>query len=244
MRELALKVKHLGREGGRFKTRDIWKKLDDLSVCERAAKVAIMQTLGSQPLTALLQCAFGDEELISAGYEQIVFADGLQGVKKVLMGSNNYPVNGRDPLTVATELNSLSQACEGAAGANWMPTTFSVEKTTGALGRLRVIARQPLLIAAIPAEMTTQELINDASVPKPLKAQFGAAVLNIIEQVGVVPDLDNYSNVRFGGICGGDDVLAIVDTIPFDPGLARKKTGGHTSAYDKAMSIVEECLAT
>ncbi len=246
MRELPLYLKLLESEARQLSLRESLKMRQHQPVLERVAKTAVARTVGCSCVQTVaskyvakysnnLIRGHGSLRYLGSGWEQVVFEDSLSDeVVKLLLRSGHISLKKRDADVVAEELVDIDRQCAEVAPSIWLPSQMS---TVEVGSKKKIILRQPRMRSALPRGTYSLDIMKDNAISPELKRRFAQGVLNIIEKVGVVPDLAGPDNVMYGDHPGLDEGIVIVDTIPLVPGNGDSLKG--RKEYDLAMEVIE-----
>lgn len=247
MREIPLRLKHLGDTSKGHSFRDTLMLCGERSFPQKLAITSITHTLGN-PLVNKLMWHFSnaDMEYCGAGMEQVVLKD-ERGVFKIVMRSGNFSGLGSKVEEAVSALDDINSQCVDTAPAVWTPSDFSVVETTGIGKRTHVGVRQPFINPVIKGSFSPFELLRHPAIEPHARRRFARGVLKIVEKVGVMPDLGGRNNVMYGVPDTPHSkepcALYLVDTIPIEgspDSIRRAKVPGESeSFYDRISRVAE-----
>ena len=246
MREIPLRLKHLGDMSDGLTVRDTLRLCGDRHCAQKIAIASITHGLGLSPINRLLwRLTASDMTYVSAGMEQVVLRDGDE-ILKIIMRSSNHPNLGAYTKEGVAELEAINKQCMEAAPEIWTSTDFSSIKTKGLARKLRVAVRQPYIQSVAGGGHSPFDLLRHKEVCPTQAREFARSVLRIVEKVGVVPDLGGRDNVMYGSSVDSSSMtprLHIVDTLPIegDASYLRKvkNPGDDESFYDRISRLAE-----
>lgn len=214
---------------------EMWKLRADQRFLPRLGKSAIGMVLRSQRVRSLtldlITRPLGDVEIISNGWEQIVMADGDQGVIKLITGTIGHDT--AKVQATAERLQDESDTCGSYLGDSWLPTTFEVT-SLGRGTRSAVLARQERLTDAT-FYPSPKEIVPSNSV-----RNLAGNIMDLHEDTGLLPDIFGEHNIAARR---GAAELCIVDTLSVTPLLqATIPYGEQLTIEDRTVAVLQNWL--
>lgn len=208
---------------------DVWRVRADQALPPRIAKTAIIGALKVPSVRRFVHehiaAQFGETNVLGAGYQQLVIANG-ERVRKLILGTASLPPTEIEEY--AGLLERFNSIYADALSEAWLTTDYEI-LTLGSDVQV-LVANQPRL----PKESFVPRSIEVA--PTSQTARAARQILEVYEQETILPDILGNANVAIR-----DTGVTITDSIPAhkDEEFQLYDPVRHMSVMDATLQVLE-----